>query len=46
MVTKDAEVIKDLIRYEEETAGGLMNPEFNKVRFDSKAEDIFSKIRK
>ena len=45
MVTKDAEVIKDLIRYEEETAGGLMNPEFNKVRFDSRAEDIFNKIR-
>ena len=46
MVTKDAEVIKDLIRYEEETAGGLMNPEFNRVRFDSRAEDIFTKIRR
>ena len=46
MVTQDAEVIKDLIRYEEETAGGLMNPEFNRVRFDSRAEDIFTKIRR
>ena len=37
-------MIKDLIRYEEETAGGLMNPDFNKVRFDSRAGDIFTNI--
>jgi magnesium transporter len=46
MEVQDAEVIKDLIRYEVETAGGLMNPEFNKVRFDSRAGDIFTKIRR
>ena len=46
MEVHDAEVIKDLISYKEETAGGLMNPEFNKFRFDSKAGDIFAKIRK
>ena len=46
METQDAEVIKDLIRYQEETAGGLMNPEFNKVCFDSSAADIFAKIRR
>ena len=46
METQDAEVIKDLIRYQEETAGGLMNPEFNKVYFDSSAADIFAKIRR
>ena len=46
MESHDAEVIKDLIRYEEETAGGLMNPEFNKVCFDSSAADIFAKIRR
>lgn len=46
MEVQDAEVIKDLIRYEEETAGGLMNPEFNKIRFDSRAGDIFTKIRR
>jgi magnesium transporter len=46
MEIKDAEVIKDLIRYEEETAGGLMNPEFNKVYFDSRASDIFAKVRR
>lgn len=46
MEVQDAEVIKDLIRYEEETAGGLMTPEFNKIRFDEKAGDIFAQIRK
>lgn len=46
MEAEDAEVIKDLIRYEEETAGGLMTPDFNKIRFDSRAGDIFTKIRR
>ncbi len=46
MEVQDAEVIKDLIRYEEETAGGLMTPEFNKIRLDDKAGDIFAQIRK
>ena len=46
MGAQDAEVIKDLIRYEEETAGGLMTPHFNKISFDSRAGDIFTKIRR
>lgn len=46
MEVQDAEVIKDLIRYEEETAGGLMTPEFNKIGFDQRAGDIFTKIRR
>ena len=46
MGVQDAKVIKDLIRYEEETAGGLMSPDFNKVYLDSKASEIITKIRK
>jgi magnesium transporter len=46
MEVQDAEVIKDLIRYEEETAGGLMTPDFNKIHCDSRAGDIFTKIRR
>ncbi len=46
MEIQDAEVIKDLIRYEEETAGGLMTPGFNKIRADERVGDIFTKIRK
>jgi magnesium transporter len=46
METQDAQVIKDLIRYEEETAGGLMNPDFNKFRIDDRAGDIFTEIRR
>jgi magnesium transporter len=46
MEVEDAEIIKDLIRYEEETAGGLMTPHFNKVAHDSRAGDIFTKIRR
>ncbi|MBC8287348.1 MAG: magnesium transporter [Nitrospinae bacterium] len=46
MEVRDAKIIKDLIRYEEETAGGLMTPEFNKIFFNSRAGDIFTKIRR
>lgn len=46
MELEDAEIIKDLIRYEEETAGGLMTPNFNKVPFNNRATDIFTRIRK
>ncbi|PIP73682.1 MAG: magnesium transporter [Nitrospinae bacterium CG22_combo_CG10-13_8_21_14_all_47_10] len=46
METRDAQVIKDLIHYEEETAGGLMNPDFNKFRIDDRAGDIFTEIRR
>jgi magnesium transporter len=46
MGVKDAQIIKDLIRYEEETAGGLMTPHFNKILFDNRAGEIFAKIKK
>ena len=46
MESQDAEIIKDLIRYEEETAGGLMTPHFNKILHDNKAGDIFTKVRR
>jgi magnesium transporter len=46
MEVQDAEIIKDLIRYEEETAGGLMTPHFNKIPFDNRAGDIFTKTRR
>ena len=45
MGQKDAEIIKDLIQYGEETAGGLMTPEFNKVYWNQPAAEIFTKIR-
>ncbi len=37
---EDARVIKDLIHYREETAGGMMNPHFNKVQQDTLAGDL------
>ena len=46
MEVEDAEIIKDLIRYEEETAGGLMTPHFNKISLDDRAGDIFTNVRK
>ena len=45
MEAQDAEVIKDLIQYGEETAGGLMTPEFNKIKWDQPAAEIFTKIK-
>jgi magnesium transporter len=45
MKVRDAEVIKDLIQYGEETAGGLMTPEFNKIIWNQPAAEIFSKIK-
>ncbi len=45
MEKQDAEVLKDLIQYGEETAGGLMTPEFNQVQWNQPAAEIFTKIR-
>jgi magnesium transporter len=45
MEAQDAEVIKDLIQYGEETAGGLMTPEFNKIKWNQPAAEIFTKIK-
>ncbi len=45
MEAQDAEVIKDLIQYGEETAGGLMTPEFNKIKWNQPAAEIFTRIK-
>ncbi|PIR00361.1 MAG: magnesium transporter [Nitrospinae bacterium CG11_big_fil_rev_8_21_14_0_20_45_15] len=41
----DAEVIKNLITYSEETAGGLMTPRFNKVSPEQTATDILVHLK-
>lgn len=46
MGPKDAGVIKNLIRFDEETAGGLMTPHFNKVPPYYTAADILMKIKR
>ena len=45
MEAKDAVIIKDLITYKEETAGGLMVPRFNTVLEDQMASDILMKMK-
>ena len=45
MEVKDAVVIKDLITYEEETAGGLMVPKFNSVKENQTASDILMQLK-
>lgn len=45
MEVKDAVIIKDLITYKEETAGGLMVPRFNKISEDLTARDILIKLK-
>lgn len=42
---KEADIIKDLISYGEETAGGLMQTTFNKVHEDQTAADILIKLK-
>ncbi|KMP12557.1 hypothetical protein UZ36_00370 [Candidatus Nitromaritima sp. SCGC AAA799-C22] len=46
METQDAVIIKDLITYEEETAGGLMVPKFNSVTENQTARDIMMWIKR
>ena len=46
MEIKDAVIIKDLITYEEETAGGLMVPKFNAVAEDQIARDILMNVKR
>ncbi len=46
MEPEDAGKIKDLITYEEETAGGLMNPRFNEVRGNPTAADILMSLKR
>jgi len=45
MQVKDAVVIKDLITYEEETAGGLMVPKFNSVSENQTAREILMQLK-
>jgi len=45
MQVKDAVVIKDLITYEEETAGGLMVPKFNSVSENQTASEILMQLK-
>jgi len=45
MEVKDAVVIKDLITYEEETAGGLMVPKFNSVKENQTASEILMQLK-
>jgi magnesium transporter len=46
MIPKDAYAIKNLISYEEETAGGMMNTQFNKIEKDQTAGNILLKVKK
>lgn len=46
MVPREAYAIKNLISYEEETAGGMMNPKFNKVDKDQTAGTIMLQIKR
>ena len=45
MELKDAVVIKDLITYKEETAGGLMVPKFNSVTENQTAGEILMQLK-
>lgn len=45
MEDKDAVILKDLITYKEETAGGLMVKKFNTVIENQKAKDILKSIK-
>ncbi len=46
MAPADASVIKDLITYGEETAGGLMEPNYNRVRPHQTAADILVQLKR
>lgn len=44
MVPDEAQTLKNLLNYGEETAGGLMSPHFNQVQPDEMAGDILMKF--
>ncbi|MFQ5672174.1 MAG: magnesium transporter [Nitrospinales bacterium] len=46
MGPQDADMLKDLIRHGEETAGSLMIPRFNKVTGNQRAADILIDLKK
>lgn len=46
MPPQEADIIQNLIQHGEETAGGLMDPNYNKVLEDQTAAEILMKIKK
>ena len=46
MIPRDAYAIKNLIIYEEETAGGMMNPQFNEIDQNQTAGNIMLTIKR
>ena len=44
MVPDEAQTLKNLIRYEEQTAGGMMTPHYNRIDPDEIASEILSKM--
>jgi len=44
MVPDEAQTLKNLIRYEEQTAGGMMTPHFNRVGPEEIASEILTKM--
>ncbi len=45
MEPEEAQTIKNLIRFDEETAGGLMNPEYNRVLEHHTASEILMRVK-
>jgi magnesium transporter len=46
MADKESEEVEDLLRYDDDTAGGIMVPEFIALREDVTAEDAISSLQK
>ncbi len=44
MVPDEAQTLKNLIRYEEQTAGGMMTPHFNRVHPEEIASEILTQL--
>jgi magnesium transporter len=44
MVPDEAQTLKNLIRYEEQTAGGMMTPHYNRIDPDDMASEILTKM--
>ena len=44
MVPNEAQTLKSLIRYEEQTAGGMMTPHYNRIDPDEIASEILSRM--
>lgn len=44
MIPDEAQTLKNLIRYEEQTAGGMMTPNYNRIDPDEIASEILTKM--